>query len=144
MKDIIVLISECEHYSWANETLLLASKSNNKWKFEAWDRDIEDNIGWYSARFYETTKDKIVRYTDSCKQNSNLSNWANSREITDDEEVGRMLWANFYVLIKGLKKYINDDKFYVIDYYVQLYKQLENIRQLGFEGMRNKYEFPHE
>lgn len=144
MKDIIVLISECEHYSWANETLLLASKSNNKWKFEAWDRDIEDNIGWYSARFYETTKDKIVRYTDSCKQNSNLSNWANSREITYDEEVGRMLWANFYVLIKGLKKYINDDKFYVIDYYVQLYKQLENIRQLGFEGMRNKYEFPHE
>ena len=144
MKDITVLISECEYYSWFNSTLLLASKTGDRWKFEAWNRDIEDNQSWYSARFYEPSKDKIVRYTDSCTQNRDFFNWANSREISDDEEVGLMLWSNFHVLIKGLKRYINDAQFHVVANYVQLYKQLELIKHLGFEDVRHKYKFPQE
>ena len=144
MKDIVVIISECGYYSWCNSTLLLASKPGDNWKFEAWNRDLEDNQSWYSARFYETSKDKIVRYTDSCTQNRDFFNWANSREISDDEDVALMLWANFHVLIEGLKKHINDTQFYVLRYYVQLYKQLETIKQLGFEDVRNKYKFPQE
>ena len=144
MKDMVVLISECEYYSWFNSSLLLASKTGDRWKFEAWNRDIEDNKSWYSARFYQTSKDKIVRYTDSCTQNRDFFNWANSREISDDEEVALMLWANFHVLIEGLKKHINDTQFYVLKYYVQLYKQLETIKHLGFEDVCNKYKFPQE
>ena len=144
MKDIKVLISECGYYSWFNSSLLLASKTGDRWKFEAWNRDIEDNKSWYSARFYQTSKDKIVRYTDSCTQNRDFFNWANSREISDDEEVALMLWANFHVLKEGLKKHINEIQFYVLKYYVQLYKQLETIKQLGFEDVCHKYKFPQE
>lgn len=144
MKDIKVLISECGYYSWFNSSLLLASKTGDRWKFEAWNRDIEDNKSWYSARFYQTSKGKIVRYTDSCTQNRDFFNWANSREISDDEEVALMLWANFHVLKEGLKKHINEIQFYVLKYYVQLYKQLETIKQLGFEDVCHKYKFPQE
>ncbi len=142
MKDLSVLISECEYYS--HQSLLLAFKEEGKWKFESWGRDIEDNDDWYYQRFHAKSHDKIVRYSDSFRENQDFANWANSRDIKEDEEVGVMLWANFHFLIKGLKRHLHEIRFYLIEEYVQLYKQLEIIIDLGFEKIRYKYEFPKE
>ena len=139
MKDIIVLISECEYYRGPGTTIINALHYGDKWRFEAWDREIDDNDNWYYCR---DENKKIQRFYDRFRRVHDLENWANSREITDTEEVGAILWANFYIIAKRLRDCMASGGLYSVERYVQLYKQLEIIHKLDLIEVQKKYNCP--
>lgn len=139
MKDLTVLISECKYFRSFGTTVLDARLDDNKWHFEAWDRTIDDCKEWYYNRY---KNEKIRRFYDRFRRVRNLENWANSRDITDPQEVGAILWANFYAIAEILKSCMDSGELYTIERYVQLYKQLEIIRRLGLKEVRREYNCP--
>lgn len=140
MRDITVLIRECNYYRGCGTTVIDARLDGRKWRFEAWDRDVEDCKGWYDER-YENKK--IRRFYDRFRRVRDLENWANSRDITDPQEVGAILWANFYVIAEKLKSCMDSGGLYTVERYVQLYKQLEIIHRLDLKEVRREYNCPH-
>ena len=130
-------IRECEENQFKNGAWSFLEASNNpeERQIVSWSR----NLGY---------SDSDEEFFDEIYENTFFADWAKSLNISSDKKLAELLWANAQQLINSLK----------IDYYtanysegaeklnilIQLYWQLKNIYDLGFQNFRKEFELPEE
>ena len=123
-KRIDYYIASCQKLGLVS--FLEASKDSCEWKFISWNRRIgfSDEDEFYD----ELSKDK------------EFTNWANSLNLSSQEEVGELLWAHAQVLTDMIKEnqkpWDYDEEATLLNLMIQLYWQLKNIYDLGLQNIR--------
>ena len=128
------------HCGWS---FLEATRKEGKWVFDSWARIMQDNEEWYDAcRDGIEEGEEVVRYYDGVEHNEEFAEWANSLNLSSDEEVGKLLWCNAQQLTDAIiEKYWGDgmERFTL---WMQLYNQLMNIKELGQLDLRKSLNLP--
>ena len=135
MEEYVLSCKEIQNWDQGGWSFLEASKESGEWQFESWSR----NLGY---------SDSDHVYFDEIIENTNFANWANSLNLSTDKEIAELLWANAQQLINDLKSYGNssnyDESARKLNIMIQLYWQLKNIYELGFQNTRKDLGLPKE
>ena len=128
------------HFGWS---FLEATKKEGNWVFDSWARIMQDNEEWYDAcRDGIEEGDEVVRYYDEVEQNKEFANWATSLNLSSDEEIGKLLWCNALQLTDAITQKLWEDGMERFTLWIQLYNQLENIKEIGQFDLRKSLNLP--
>lgn len=129
-KRIDYYIASCQKLGPAS--FLEASKDSCDWKFVSWER----RTGFDDEFYDELSKDE------------EFANWANSLNLSSQEEVGELLWVHAQVLTDMIKEnqkpWDYDEEATLLKFMIQLYWQLKNIYDLGLQNIRKGLGLPEE
>lgn len=128
------------HCGWS---FLEASKKEGNWVFDSWARIMQDNEEWYATcRDGIEEGEEVVRYYDGVEHNKELADWANSLNLSSEEEVGKLLWCNAQQLTNAINEKSWEDDMERFTLWIQLYNQLVNIKSLGLFDIRKSMNLP--
>lgn len=134
---IDAFIKECKENQFKGGAWSFLEASNNpeERQIVSWSR----NLGY---------SDSDEEFFDEIYENTFFTDWAKSLNLSSDKNLAELLWVNAQQLINALKiNYITNnyaegaEKLNIL---IQLYWQLKNIYNLGFQNIRKELGLPEE